>query len=564
MGSSSSKSNAAADSPSPSPPPSSIAATARSGRSRVFQSSCLRSIDSDGDGSQIPKHQSEGNCSTTPTADENETGGEKNECYENVKAEQPDENHVNSDVELDEWHQSRFYDTVSRVGNSSSSSSSRAFSSRSSNLLNRFLPRLSFTPGNISFRLSRANDLEGQGAPSASSRSFVLSNDEDDLHLQSCSSGRFVNKSERSRSCDFFPVCFGNGSPTENQDFASNNGDNSLQNQHIASDQGLVRDNNDTIVDSDINLLSPESYADGIETRLSDRRSAPRAPDERNIQFSRTLSVGRLRGRVLRRSPFPEFRPFHREMEVRRASEGSRRQDLVGGIRQAISEDNDSITPSYSGHASSGASNSVYRILHHEVSRATYTIYHELLDHRSSFSERRRRIRSQVRALRRLRSRFENFSGHTRSCILSGQHRSGNCTCRRSTQANSENHNSIRASISRNLMLAEALLAQSVVLSSQPSVSSIGSLPAPNDVVESLPVKTYNKSQNDLSEDAARCYICLVDYEDGDNLRILPCHHDFHRTCVDKWLKEIHRVCPLCRGDVCRSNLFGAGSDPLL
>lgn len=346
---------------------------------------------------QISKHQCEGNCSTTPTADEDETGGEKNECYENVKAEHPDEHHVNSDVELDEWHQSRFYDTVSRVANSSSSSSSsRTFLSRSSNLLNRFLSRLSFTPGNISLGLSRANDLGARGAPSASSRSFILSNDEDDPHLHSCSSGRFDNRSERSRSCDFFPVCFGNGSPTEHEDFASNNRENSLHNQHIASGQGLVRDNNDTIVDRDINLFSPESYADGIETRLADRRSAPRAPVERNIQFSRTLSVGRLRGRVLRRSPFPEFRPFHREMEVRRASEGSRRQDLVSGIRQAISEDNDSITPSYSGHASSGVSNSIYRILNHEVSRATYTIYHELLDHRSSFSERRRRIRSQV------------------------------------------------------------------------------------------------------------------------------------------------------------------------
>ena len=38
-----------------------------------------------------------------------------------------------------------------------------------------------------------------------------------------------------------------------------------------------------------------------------------------------------------------------------------------------------------------------------------------------------------------------------------------------------------------------------------------------------------------------RCYICLVEYEEGDNMRVLPCHHEFHRTCVDKWLKEIHR-----------------------
>lgn len=38
-----------------------------------------------------------------------------------------------------------------------------------------------------------------------------------------------------------------------------------------------------------------------------------------------------------------------------------------------------------------------------------------------------------------------------------------------------------------------------------------------------------------------RCYICLLEYEDGDEVRVLPCHHEFHRLCIDKWLKEIHR-----------------------
>lgn len=37
-----------------------------------------------------------------------------------------------------------------------------------------------------------------------------------------------------------------------------------------------------------------------------------------------------------------------------------------------------------------------------------------------------------------------------------------------------------------------------------------------------------------------RCYICLVDYEEGDEIRVLPCRHEYHAPCVDKWLKEVN------------------------
>lgn len=42
------------------------------------------------------------------------------------------------------------------------------------------------------------------------------------------------------------------------------------------------------------------------------------------------------------------------------------------------------------------------------------------------------------------------------------------------------------------------------------------------------------------------CIICAVEYKDGDVLRILPCRHEFHSKCVDKWLRR-KAFCPLCR-----------------
>ena len=47
------------------------------------------------------------------------------------------------------------------------------------------------------------------------------------------------------------------------------------------------------------------------------------------------------------------------------------------------------------------------------------------------------------------------------------------------------------------------------------------------------------------------CHICLADYEQGENLLILPrCGHLFHYDCLLPWLTEHKSHCPLCKVDV--------------
>lgn len=45
------------------------------------------------------------------------------------------------------------------------------------------------------------------------------------------------------------------------------------------------------------------------------------------------------------------------------------------------------------------------------------------------------------------------------------------------------------------------------------------------------------------------CPICIMDFEEGDDLRLLPCEgkHRFHQTCVDPWLLQLSSSCPICR-----------------
>ncbi|KAK2972787.1 hypothetical protein RJ640_026486 [Escallonia rubra] len=551
MGSSSSKPNAAE--------PSSTAGfrRSRSMGTRVLHSSCLGgpsgSHDSDCD-EQVFDYQSKGNGRESPCENQRKydlahSGQGEGECYRKVEVEAPNKTTcVSSNIELDEWGgQSSFSDAVSRAG----STSSRAFSSRSMNPSSRFLSRFRFFPGNASFRLRRTSSLGSSRGYHGSSTSFAIPNDDEEVHPHTGPSNELYSRNEAAHGCDLLPACVVNRSRRRHGKFtscfpSSSGFSGNSQGDQITSTQDDAIDISNTREELDISLRSPRNQPaiDGPETRLAGRRTGVREPAEGNVLFSRTLSVGRLRDRVLRRSSFPDLisYPLQQFTEVRAPSQ-----------------------PISLNYSSSNMSSSFYNSQEYEVgtSHVREARYHDLLEHRSDFLERRRRIRSQVRALQRMGSRFENMSGHERSCILSGQHRRGHCTCR--VGSRSSDDTSTRASISRIVMLAEALFEvldeihqQSVVLSSRPSASSVISVPAPHEVVNSLPIKLYTKVSTHLNEEAVQCYICLVEYEEGDSVRVLPCHHEFHRSCVDKWLKEIHRICPLCRGDICRSDSLTA------
>ncbi|KAF9206724.1 hypothetical protein BGZ49_001935 [Haplosporangium sp. Z 27] len=73
---------------------------------------------------------------------------------------------------------------------------------------------------------------------------------------------------------------------------------------------------------------------------------------------------------------------------------------------------------------------------------------------------------------------------------------------------------------------------------------------APAEVVNNLPIKVFFKSKV-KDNDPVECVICLEDYVDEDELRILPCRHQYHVACIDNWLTNRKKFCPICKRDIC-------------
>ncbi|CAL1361152.1 unnamed protein product [Linum trigynum] len=68
--------------------------------------------------------------------------------------------------------------------------------------------------------------------------------------------------------------------------------------------------------------------------------------------------------------------------------------------------------------------------------------------------------------------------------------------------------------------------------------------------VETLPCFTFHSGHLRQTHGGETCVICLEDYKDGEVLKVLPCKHEFHSSCVNSWLTKWGTFCPVCKLDM--------------
>ncbi|XP_055865773.1 uncharacterized protein LOC106054685 isoform X1 [Biomphalaria glabrata] len=67
--------------------------------------------------------------------------------------------------------------------------------------------------------------------------------------------------------------------------------------------------------------------------------------------------------------------------------------------------------------------------------------------------------------------------------------------------------------------------------------------------INTFPVRRWRADVGATKGEGDNCSICISDFENNEEVRRLPCKHEFHKKCVDPWIKDKPN-CPTCRADL--------------
>ena len=66
-----------------------------------------------------------------------------------------------------------------------------------------------------------------------------------------------------------------------------------------------------------------------------------------------------------------------------------------------------------------------------------------------------------------------------------------------------------------------------------------------------MPARRFKKADVKGGFCQANCVICSENFKSNQKIPILPCKHDFHWKCLEKWVTKQKKTCPLCKKNIC-------------
>jgi hypothetical protein len=69
--------------------------------------------------------------------------------------------------------------------------------------------------------------------------------------------------------------------------------------------------------------------------------------------------------------------------------------------------------------------------------------------------------------------------------------------------------------------------------------------PVDTTTFSTFPKKKYSEITS--PDKCTECTICKSDMSDDTEVTVLPCSHFFDPACIERWMTEYHRSCPICR-----------------
>ncbi|WFD47903.1 hypothetical protein GLX27_002568 [Malassezia furfur] len=99
----------------------------------------------------------------------------------------------------------------------------------------------------------------------------------------------------------------------------------------------------------------------------------------------------------------------------------------------------------------------------------------------------------------------------------------------------------------RDLMFMMELLGTMVAMSSKPQTASAADIARSGLLrVRASELPALYREGKVTENTSEKCLVCLEEWQEADECRVLNCHHAFHAACVDQWLEQSSNTCPLC------------------